>query len=130
MDSKDVEYFITKLVGQGEKLIKSFEKEVSKIFETDVSGMPIYKETSKQLLVTIDERFIKWISDVDDVKFDKRNHEYIFVRVVDENALSITGFNDIVLAATMTEVLKDNEYHIFDILHKKELAAVNKTVWE
>ena len=130
MDKSDVEYFVTKLVDQGEKLIKNFEKEVSKIFETDISGMPTYKETSKQLLVTVDERFIKWISDIDESTFDKRKHEYVFVRVVDENALSITGLNDITVAATMAEALKDDEYHVFDILHKKELTAVNKTIWE
>ncbi len=118
---------------------KRCAEELTKIFEDGIGYFTnsTHKETSKQLLVKVDERFINWIYQVEsgkhNLKFDIQQDIYVFVRIYDGEACDITGFTQIDSADGLVKTVgkeKHETYHVFDIKRRRELKSHNKAVWE
>lgn len=79
------------------------------------------EKTDKQSLVWIDERFIKWINEVenarDNLQFQPKGHKYVFVRIWDGKAVDIQGLHMLEDAESMLKTVGHNlheGYYLFD----------------
>lgn len=78
------------------KGIGVFNKFFKRISKAKTKHVSTYTKTSRQKLVDIDERFIKWIADVDGDKesnyqYDKWQDTYIFVRIYNNETTDIAA---------------------------------------
>jgi hypothetical protein len=119
------------------KIKNGFEFLFNRIIKTNTKNIPTYTKTSRQKLVEMDEKFIKWIAEVDGDKkcnyqFQARQDVYVFVRIYDNKAVDITGFTQIESADSLVKTVGKEEhegYHVFHVETAKELKRKNKTIW-